>query len=44
MIEPGRLEDVFLELYEGEAADEAEHDAMTGRGAAVAHGNRGQRR
>jgi hypothetical protein len=27
VIEPARLEDAFLELYEGEAADEAEQAA-----------------
>jgi ABC-2 type transport system ATP-binding protein len=31
VIEPARLEDIFLELYAGEAADEAEHEASDGR-------------
>ena len=29
VIEPARLEDVFLELYAGEAADEAQHEAVS---------------
>ncbi len=32
VIEPARLEDVFLELYAGEAADEAAHAAADSRG------------
>ena len=31
VIEAARLEDVFLELYEGEAAEEAEHEAADAR-------------
>jgi ABC-2 type transport system ATP-binding protein len=37
VIEPARLEDVFLELYEGEAADEASH--AVDRGAAWSGGS-----
>ena len=31
VIEPARLEDIFMELYAGEAADEAAHEAAGAR-------------